>query len=74
MELYGLKWGRKVGRALGKINAEQYCEILEDGMVESSKALEMEKGEQYFQQDNDPKHTSKQAKQWFEDNDIGVIS
>ena len=43
-------------------------------MVESFKALEMEKGEQYFQQDNDPKHTSKQAKKWFKDNDIGVIS
>ena len=42
-------------------------------MVESFEALEMEKGKQYFQQDNDPKHTSKQAKKWFEDNGIGVI-
>ena len=42
-------------------------------MVESFEALEIEKGEQYFQQDNDSKHTSKQAKKWFEDNDIGVI-
>ena len=43
-------------------------------MVESFKALEMKKGEQYFQQDSDPKHTSKHAKKWFKDNDIGVIS
>jgi transposase len=42
--------------------------------VESFKTLEMEKGEHYFQQDNDPKHTSKKAKKWFEDNDIQVIS
>ena len=34
-------------------------------MVESFKALEMEKGEQYFQQDNDSKHTSKHVKKWF---------
>ena len=57
----------------GKMDAEQYCEILEEGLVESFETLEMEEGEHYFQQDNDPKHTSKKAKKWFEDNDIQVI-
>ena len=56
------------------MDAKQYCEILEDGLVESFETLEMEEGERYFQQDNDPKHTSKKAKKWFEDNDIQVIS
>ena len=37
------------------MDAEQYCEILEDGLVESFETLEMEEGERYFQQDNDPK-------------------
>ena len=52
------------------MDADKYCQILSDGMVESFKKLEMEEGEQYFQQDNDPKHTSQKATQWFEDNNI----
>ena len=58
----------------GKMDAAKYCEILEDGLVESFETLEMEKGECYFQQDNDLKHTSKKANKWLEDNDIQVIS
>jgi len=46
----------------GKMNAEQYCDILEEGVIESFEKLEMEEGKRYFQQDNDPKHTSKLAK------------
>ena len=56
----------------GKINAEQYCAILEDGMVESFEKLEMQE-ERVFQQKNDPKHTSKRAKKWFKDNNIQVL-
>ena len=56
------------------MDAEKCCEILEEGLVESLETLEMEEGEHYFQQDNDPNHTSKKAKKWFEDNDIQVIS
>ena len=57
----------------GKMNAEHYCEILEDGMVESFEKLEMEEEERVLQQDNDPKHTSKRAKKWFKDNNIQVL-
>ena len=57
----------------GKMNAEQYCKILDEGLVESFEKLEMEEGERYFQQDNDSKHTSKRATTWFEDNNIIVI-
>ena len=45
----------------GKMNADQYCQILGDGVVKSFEKLEMDEGEQYFQQDNNPKHTSRKA-------------
>ena len=57
-----------------KMDAEQYYDTLENGLVESFEVMEIEEKEQYFQQDNDPKHTSKKAKKCFEDNDIEVIS
>ena len=48
-----------------KMNSNQYCQILGDRMVESFEKLEIVVDEQYFQQDNDPKHTSKKATQLF---------
>ena len=43
------------------MDAEQYCDILDEEVVESFEKLEMEEEERIFQQDNDPKHTSKKA-------------
>ena len=57
----------------GKMDAKQYCEILDDGMVESFEKLDLEEDERYFQQDNDPKHTSRLATQWFSDNHIQAL-
>jgi len=55
------------------MNAEQYCKILEHGLDESFEKLEMTEGERIFQEDNNPKYTSKQADQWFSDNNIEVM-
>lgn len=70
---YGWNGVGKLTEVEGKMDADQYCQILDDGIVESFEKLETEEGECYFQQDNDPKHTSWKATQWFEDNDIQVL-
>ena len=56
------------------MDAQQYCDILDDGLEESFDKLEIPEENRIFQQDNDPKHTSKKAKQWFEDNGIQVLA
>ena len=63
----------KLVEAEGKMDAKQYCENLDEGVVESFEKLGMEEGERYFQQYNDSKHTSKLATTWFLDNNIIVI-
>jgi transposase len=57
----------------GAMDLQQYCDILDDGVVESFEKLQIPEEERVFQLDNDPKHTSKKAFQWFKDNDIQVL-
>ena len=45
MGFYGVE---KLIEVEGKMDAAKYCEILEDGLVESFERLEMEEGEHYF--------------------------
>ena len=57
----------------GKINANQYCQIVGDRIMESFEKLEMVEGEQYFQENNNSKHNSKKATQLFQDNNIQLL-
>jgi hypothetical protein len=68
-----MEWCGDACGGSGKMDGQQYCEILDEGVVESFEKLEMEEEGRYFQQDNDPKHASKLASKWFEDNNITVM-
>jgi len=41
--------------------------------IESAQKLEISEGDLIFQQDNDPKHSSKLAQKWFEDQGITLL-
>jgi hypothetical protein len=45
-----------------KMDADQYCQIWGDGIVETSEKSKMEEDEWCFQQDNTPKHISEGKK------------
>ncbi|KAK3534972.1 hypothetical protein QTP70_001929 [Hemibagrus guttatus] len=61
--------GRLV-RIEGKMNATMYRDILDENLLQS--ALDLRMGQWFFfQQDNDPKYTTKITKEWLWDNSVG---
>ncbi len=53
------------------MDAALYCSILSDNLFASAEKMGL--GEFIFQQDNDPKHVSKLAKEFFNDNLINLL-
>nr|CCA18549.1 transposase putative [Albugo laibachii Nc14] len=62
-----------LNRIDGRLDAELYCKILDDELMQTLEYSEMEKDATIFPQDNDPKHTSRKAKKCLQDLDMRVL-
>lgn len=56
----------------GIMNGPGYIDILENNLEESARSMGLE-NDYVFQQDNDPKHTCKLARQYFDDKAISLL-
>jgi hypothetical protein len=57
----------------GRMDADLYCQIVEDELQDSLAYYDKTPDDIIFQQDGDSKHTSKKAKTWFNNHNFKVM-
>ena len=57
----------------GRMDAELYTSILQDDFLKTVEFYGLDRETIIFQQDNNPKHTSHKASNWFKQNHINVL-
>ena len=55
------------------MDAEQYVAILKQELLQSMEDFEISKGDIIFQKDNNPKHISRIAQNWFEEQRVNLL-
>ena len=58
---------------VGNEDAEQYIQILNDGLLGTLKKYRMDSDDIIFQHDGASSHTALKVKDWFEDNNIETM-
>jgi transposase len=73
-------WGCMTAQGVGKMcevegtmDAPLYTKILDNNILQSTRALGIRNRDFLFQQDNDPKHASGMAGGWFKDHKVKVM-
>src|SRR5689334_14053502 len=62
-----------LSRIIGGMDAELYTKILDDEFLATLDWYNLDKRSIFLQQDNDPKHTSRLAKEWIKRKKIPVL-
>lgn len=62
-----------VYEVVGRMNQEQYKQILSGPLMMSLQKFLVDQSNIVFQHDNDPKHTAKSVKKWLQDNEFTVL-
>ena len=74
--MWGCMTAQGVGLACridGNMDAKVYVDILDRAFLGTLRFRKLEVGDIIFQQDDDSKHTSHIARQWFEDHGVEVL-